>query len=66
MKNKESLPDALMKRAWRRNKDTEYGQGMDCQMKMTVALMKRAWKSNKNTEYGHGMDYGMELILSYL
>ena len=40
MKNKESLTDALMKRVWKRNKDTEYGHGMDYQMKMTDALIE--------------------------
>ena len=61
MKNKESLTDALMKRVWKRNKDTEYGHGMDYQMKMTDALMKRVWKRNKDTEHGHGMDYQMKM-----
>ena len=55
------MTDALMKRVWKRNKDTEYGHGMDCQMKMTDALMKRVWKSNKDNEYGHGMDYQMKM-----
>ena len=48
------MTDALMKRVWKRNKDTEYGHGMDYQMKMTDALMKRVWKRNKDTEHGHG------------
>ena len=55
------MTDALMKRVCKRNKDTEYGHGMDCQMKMTDALMKRVWKSNKDNEYGHGMDYQMKM-----
>ena len=45
------MTDALMKRVWKRNKDTEYGHGMDYQMKMTDALMKRVWKRYKDTEY---------------
>ena len=34
------MTDALMKRVWKRNKDTEHGHGMDYQMKMTDALIK--------------------------
>ena len=50
MKNKESLTDALMKRVWKRNKDTEYGHGMDYQMKMTDALIEHK-KGEKNMKY---------------
>ena len=41
------MTDALMKRVWKRNKDTEHGHGTHYQMKMTDALIEH----NKRKKY---------------
>ena len=56
------MTDGLMKRVWKRNKDTEYGHGMDYQMKMTDALIKHKKRKNINYQKEH-MDL-RDIILS--
>ena len=43
------MTDALMKRVWKRNKDTEHGHGMDYQMKRTDALKGKNINFQKRT-----------------